>query len=68
MLIQAREIELGDVYRDQRVTGWYFNGRGRVMIEYANRWHTHHAGEAMEVERQDRQPLRGSATGTGLPR
>jgi hypothetical protein len=37
---RADEVEIGDTYQGERITGWFFNGRGKVMIESGWRWHT----------------------------
>ena len=33
---RAIEVELGDIVGDERVTGWFLDGRGRVMIEHGD--------------------------------
>lgn len=49
LTIKAEDIELGDYIEGQRVTGWYFDGRGAAMIEYGGRWHRHRG--PIDIER-----------------
>src|SRR5262245_37560830 len=54
MRIKAADVELGDMIEGQRVTGWFIDGKGRFMIEYAGRWNVHSHLERLEVERLER--------------
>lgn len=50
---RAGDVNVGDVLvtetGNHRVTGWYVNGRGRMVLEYADRWHTHSPNEQLTL-------------------
>lgn len=44
-------VEIGDFVGDEKVSGWFIDGRGRVNLEYGGRWNRHRASELLEVTR-----------------
>lgn len=50
---RAGDIQVGDILdRDgnlHRVTGWYVDGRGKMMVEFGGRWHTYNTNDRLRV-------------------
>lgn len=57
--VPAGTIEIGDVVLTEdgsgphRVTGWFWDARGRIVLEWANQWHTFGRSERLTVLKEE---------------
>lgn len=48
---RAGDIEIGDTVHGQRVSGWFYDAKGRMMLEYGGRWNRHSPNERLMARR-----------------
>lgn len=53
LVLKAMDVEIGDVliHNGERVTGWFVNGNGKMVLEHGGRYHTYYRSERIVVER-----------------
>lgn len=45
---RAGDVEIGHTVRGERVSGWFHDAKGKMVLEHGGRWNTYHRNELLE--------------------